>query len=56
MLLQEHFVKKWKAITEEVAANMTGNPIAGTEPQNPTVTVRKRKNNVLQLLKRKLPR
>lgn len=61
LLLQEHFVKKWKAITEEVAANMTGPSIAGTEPQNPTVPVRnvpdpKRKTPVLQLLRRKLPR
>jgi hypothetical protein len=56
-LLEQTFCRHLKTLKEEgmVAANATGAQIAGTEPQNPTVPVRKRKRTITNLIRRKSP-
>jgi len=53
-ILTEAFVPHWKQLREEgpVAANAGSNAIAGTEPVNPTVLV-KRKKRLVDMWKRK---
>ena len=54
-LLEQTFCNHLKTLKEEgaVAANATGAQIAGTEPQNPTVPVRKK--TIVKLIRRKPP-